>query len=135
MPSPSACCCHQSSSTPCADGATDPTPNPVITRDRPRVLTRLGVGSVAPSAQGVELDWWQQHALGDGIAVTYVPAEHFSARSPFDRNKTLWGGFVLQTPAGAIYFAADTGDGPHIGAIAERFGSMTLSLLPIGAYL
>ena len=104
-------------------------------RDRPRVITGLGVGSVAPSAQVVELDWWQRHTLGDGIAATYVPAEHFSARSPFDRNKTLWGGFVLETPAGAIYFAGDTGAGPHIAAIRERFGPMTLSLLPIGAYL
>jgi L-ascorbate metabolism protein UlaG (beta-lactamase superfamily) len=48
---------------------------------------------------------------------------------------TLWGGFVLETPVGFVYFAGDTGDGTHFAAIRERFGPMTLSLLPIGAYL
>lgn len=104
-------------------------------RDRPLLVTGLKVGRITPCTKIVELDWWQRHALRDNIAVTYVPAEHFSARGPFDRNKTLWGGFVLETQAGRIYFAGDTGDGPHIVAIAERFGPMTLSMLPIGAYL
>ena len=104
-------------------------------RDRPLVLTGLGVGAIVPAARVAEYDWWQSHDFGAGVVATYVPAQHFSARTPFDRNKTLWGGFVLETPAGVIYFAADTGDGRHIAAIAERFGPMTLSLLPIGAYL
>ena len=104
-------------------------------RDRPPVVTGLKVGRVVPHDNVVELDWWRRHSLRDGVSVTYVPAEHFSARGPFDRNVTLWGGFVLETPAGAIYFAGDTGSGAHIAAIAERFGPMTLSLLPIGAYL
>jgi len=104
-------------------------------RDRPRVFTGLKVGRIVPSPQVAELDWWQSHRLNEHIVATYVPAQHFSARTPFDRNETLWGGFVLETPAGFIYFAADTGDGPHIAAVRERFGPMTLSLLPIGAYL
>jgi L-ascorbate metabolism protein UlaG (beta-lactamase superfamily) len=104
-------------------------------RDGAVVFTGLKVGEVVPHNNVVELDWWQRHPLRGDFVATYVPAEHFSARGPFDRNVTLWGGFVLETPAGIIYFAGDTGDGPHIAAIAERFGPMTLSLLPIGAYL
>lgn len=104
-------------------------------RDRPIIVTGLNVGAVVPAKPVVELDWWQSHDLSGAVTATYVPAQHFSARGPFDRNKRLWGGFVLQTPAGAIYFAGDTGDGPHIAAIGKRFGPMALSLLPIGAYL
>lgn len=104
-------------------------------RDRPVVVTGLKFGKVVPNDNVVELDWWQRHPLSGGVSATYVPAEHFSARGPFDRNVTLWGGFVLETPAGGVYFAGDTGDGAHIAAIAEHFGPMTLSLLPIGAYL
>jgi len=112
-----------------------PTLRKLAARDRPRIVTGLGVGRVVPSGRVAELDWWQGLQLGDDVAATYVPAQHFSARSPFDRNKTLWGGFVLQTPAGLIYFAGDTGDGPHFAAIRARFGPLRLALLPIGAYL
>jgi L-ascorbate metabolism protein UlaG (beta-lactamase superfamily) len=102
--------------------------------DNPLILTGLKVGRTVPSKNVVELDWWQSHALNNQVRATYVPAEHFSARGPFDRNATLWGGFVLQTPAGTIYFAGDTGAGSHFAAIKERFGPITLSFLPIGAY-
>lgn len=112
-----------------------PTLKALVARDDPPIVTGLKVGRSVPSARVTELDWWQSHALGDQIKATYVPAEHFSARGPFDRNMSLWGGFVLETPAGTIYFAGDTGDGPHFQAIADRFGPMALSLIPIGAYL
>ena len=103
-------------------------------RDNPLVLTGLAVGRKVPSRKVVELDWWQSHELRDGVRATYVPAQHFSGRGLFDRDRTLWGGFVLETPSGRIYFAGDTGWGTQFQAIRERFGPMTLSLLPIGAY-
>ena len=87
-----------------------------------------------PSKNVVELDWWDRHAICEGITATYVPAEHFSGRGLFDRDKSLWGGFVLETPHGKVYFAGDTAAGFHFQAIRERFGAMTLSLIPIGAY-
>jgi L-ascorbate metabolism protein UlaG (beta-lactamase superfamily) len=103
-------------------------------RDAPLVLTGLKVGRKTPSKRVVELDWWQGHAINDRTRATYVPAEHFSGRGAFDRDASLWGGFVLETPSGRIYFAGDTAAGPHFAAIRERFGTMTLSLIPIGAY-
>jgi L-ascorbate metabolism protein UlaG (beta-lactamase superfamily) len=63
-----------------------------------------------------------------------VPAQHFSGRGLFDRDCALWAGFVVTGPAGAAYFAGDTGFGPHFGQIRERFGPPRLALLPIGAY-
>jgi len=112
-----------------------PTLAALARRDRPLIVTGLKVGKSVPSRRVVELDWWQRHSLGERVHATYVPAEHFSARTPFDRNRSLWGGFVLETPAGTIYFAGDTGDGNHFAAIRQYFGPMLLSLLPIGAYL
>jgi L-ascorbate metabolism protein UlaG (beta-lactamase superfamily) len=103
-------------------------------RDDPLVLTGLKVGAKVPSARVVELDWWQGHALPGGVRATYVPAEHFSGRGPFDRNARLWGGFVVEGPSGRMYFAGDTAAGGHFAAIRARFGPMTLSLIPIGAY-
>jgi L-ascorbate metabolism protein UlaG (beta-lactamase superfamily) len=111
-----------------------PTLKRLAGRDAPVIVTGRNVGRVVSSARIIELDWWQSHALTDRVRVTYVPAEHFSGRGLFDRNTSLWGGFVLETPAGQIYFAGDTGNGEHFIAIRERFGPMTLSLIPIGAY-
>ncbi|HWK97935.1 MAG TPA: MBL fold metallo-hydrolase [Pseudolabrys sp.] len=104
-------------------------------RDRPRLVTGLKVGRITPCRNVSELDWWGRAALADDVSVTYVPAEHASARGPFDQNKSLWGGFVIGSPAGTIYFAGDTAFGTHFTAIRERFGSPDVSLLPIGAYL
>ncbi|OYV40727.1 MAG: hypothetical protein B7Z81_01775, partial [Acidocella sp. 20-61-6] len=57
----------------------------------------------------VELDWWQSSAVA-GMTITATPARHFAARTLWDRNLTLWGGFFLETPAGEkIYFAGDSG--------------------------
>jgi len=111
-----------------------PTLAALARRDEPLVVTGLKVGKRVPSKNIVELDWWGSHLLSKQVRATYVPAEHFSARTPFDRNASLWGGFVLETPAGTIYFAGDTGAGAHFAAIKQRFGPITLSLLPIGAY-
>lgn len=111
-----------------------PTLAALARRHQPRVFAGLRVGSSLPHSRVIELDWWQSHTLTQGVRVTYVPAEHASARGLFDRNRTLWGGFVLETPAATVYFAGDTADGEHFAAMRERFGPMTLSLLPIAAY-
>ncbi len=111
-----------------------PTLAALARRDNPQIVTGLNVGRAVPSRHIVELDWWQGTELSGDLQATYVPAEHFSARGLFDRNRTLWGGFVVTTPFGPIYFAGDTGDGDHFAQIRERFGPMSLSLLPIGAY-
>jgi L-ascorbate metabolism protein UlaG (beta-lactamase superfamily) len=111
-----------------------PTLRQLARRDNPLVLTGLRVGAKVPSKNVVELDWWHSHAIRDGVTATYVPAEHFSGRGLFDRDKSLWGGFVLETPHGKVFFAGDTAAGAHFQAVRERFGAMTLSLLPIGAY-
>jgi L-ascorbate metabolism protein UlaG (beta-lactamase superfamily) len=96
-------------------------------------LRRLGIERVT------EMDWWQETELPNGAKLVCVPAQHFSGRTPFDRDATLWCGFVLVPPpgfaeSGAIYFAADTGFGPHFEMIAKRFPNLRLSILPIGAF-
>ena len=80
------------------------------------------------------LDWWQTWEGPRDLRVTLVPSRHFSARSLFDRNRALWGGFVLERGGRRVYFAGDTGYGDHFAAIRERVGPLDLALLPIGAY-
>jgi L-ascorbate metabolism protein UlaG (beta-lactamase superfamily) len=98
----------------------------VTTLGNARTLARLGIVAT-------ELDWWQDVTVG-ALRITATPARHFSARTPFDRNRTLWGGFMVRTGAGTVLFAGDSGAGPHWGDIRARLGAPDVALLPIGAY-
>jgi N-acyl-phosphatidylethanolamine-hydrolysing phospholipase D len=81
-----------------------------------------------------ELDWWQSAEFGK-IRLHCVPAQHFSMRTPFDTNKVLWAGWVLETPKGNIFFAGDTGYSSDFREIGRRLGPMRLALIPIGGYM
>jgi L-ascorbate metabolism protein UlaG (beta-lactamase superfamily) len=80
-----------------------------------------------------ELDWGESLPL-PGFTIHCVPALHFSSRGIFDRNKTLWCGYVIECRDRLIYFAGDTAFGNHFARIREKFGPPRLALLPIGAY-
>jgi L-ascorbate metabolism protein UlaG (beta-lactamase superfamily) len=83
----------------------------------------------------MELDWWQSVRVDEHVEITCVPSQHFCARGLSDRNRALWGGFVVATRSGNAYFAGDTGWGSHFERVRERFRSIRLAMLPIGAYL
>ena len=102
----------------------------------PLVVTPLGNGALVRSC-GIkrveELDWWQE-AKSTALPIALTPAQHFSARGPLDRNRALWGGFMLTTGGARIFFAGDTAYAPFFRDIRRRIGPVDLALLPIGAY-
>jgi len=99
-----------------------------------RKQTFVGLGNAAFVKGATDLDWWESASVTNDVRVHCVPAQHFSSRGVTDRDANLWCGFVIETPHGNVYFAGDTGFGPHFAMIRERFGPMRLALLPIGAF-
>ncbi len=101
-------------------------------RHSPRIVTPLGNGKLMARfgiVNATELDWWQRSEN-----ITVVPAQHFSARAMSDRDRNLWGGFIIHSDRGNVFFAGDTGWGGHFAEIARRYTPIRLALLPIGAY-
>jgi len=104
-----------------------PSPTYVVPLGNGPRLTRLGLPRV------VELDWWQRHRIGD-LEIELVPARHWSMRAPWNRNDTLWGGFVVRAPEGVAYHSGDTAWGDHFAEIGARAGAIDWAMLPIGGY-
>ncbi|MBK8492928.1 MAG: MBL fold metallo-hydrolase [Saprospirales bacterium] len=112
-----------------------------IKKLRPRVNTWLVALGVArhleawgvPKEQITEFDWGQQTEF-HGINLTFTPSRHFSGRGLSDRSKSLWGGWVFQTPAHCIYWSGDGGYGPHFKEIGEKFGPFDWAFMECGQY-
>ena len=103
-----------------------------------RVVAGLGVGEFFdrwgyPSERIHEADWNDVLDLVPGLRVHVLPARHYSGRM-LTRNKTLWVAFALETPKRRLFFSGDSGYGPHLREIGERFGGFDLVALDMGQY-
>lgn len=116
-----------------------------------------------------ELDWWEDADLTITVKegeddkeksitarVSCLPCQHTSARSPFDKDTTLWCSWAVRTGEKSVWFGGDTGyravplvpEGvddygpefaslprcPQFKQIGDMRGPFDLGLIPIGAY-
>ncbi len=101
-----------------------------------RFIVPVGLGQwfrKAGRRDVVELEWFAHHDLGDA-RITFVPSQHWSMRTPFDRNESLWGGFVVEDGAHRVYHSGDTAYFDGFAEIRRRVGKIDAAMLPIGAY-
>jgi len=113
----------------------------------------------------VEMDWWESNHITNfkDVKVECIPVQHWSARTAFDRNKTLWCGWVVkyafptcdpldqqltkECPSDAYLmflnrskhttfcFVGDTAYCEVFKVVGRLHGPITAAVIPIGAYL
>ena len=81
-----------------------------------------------------ELDWYEAIQVNEEIKVTLLPAVHWSKRSLWDTNKTLWGNFLIEYKGKKILFASDTGYGNIYKELGKKYGPIDVTFINIGAY-
>lgn len=80
-----------------------------------------------------ELNWGDSTSQS-GIKFTATPARHFSGRSLFDRNKTLWASWVIEGKDDKIFYSGDSGYGTHFQEIGKRYGPFDVAFMENGQY-
>jgi len=103
----------------------------------PLYLTPLGYREwfedILPGARVIELDWFQKYTL-HGVTYRLLPVQHWTKRTPFNTNRSLWGSWLIESATRKIYFAGDSGYFPGFAEYGRKFGPMDAALLPIGSY-
>ncbi|WP_416383640.1 MBL fold metallo-hydrolase [Planococcus maritimus] len=92
-------------------------------------LSRWGV----EDARITELNWWEEAQLGN-LTLALTPSRHFSGRGLFNRNSTLWGGWVVLGEQTRFYTSGDGGYGSHFKEIGDAYGPFDLALIEGGQY-
>ena len=104
----------------------------------PCIVVPLGNAKVIkqaiPKAKIIELNWYESFSF-KSAQVHLVPSQHWSSRTVIDRNKALWGGFIIDAPQGQVCFVGDSGYSQEMfQTIAQHFSNILFAILPIGSY-
>ncbi|MEN3365072.1 MAG: N-acyl-phosphatidylethanolamine-hydrolyzing phospholipase [Burkholderiales bacterium] len=81
----------------------------------------------------VKMDWWDSASI-KGTEIHFLPVQHWSSRTPWDRNATLWGAYAVRQPKFSFFFSGDLGYSQDIKDIAARFNGFDLAAIGMGAY-
>jgi N-acyl-phosphatidylethanolamine-hydrolysing phospholipase D len=100
----------------------------------PLGLKRWFLGRGIEAHRVIELNWWESYEL-PRVKLTFTPAQHWSKRTPWDTDKTLWGSWAISVDSVRFWFGGDTGyDSKMFQEIGTRAGPFDLAFIPIGAY-
>lgn len=80
-----------------------------------------------------ELNWWDELEY-QGLTVAFTPSKHFSGRGIFNRDTTLWGGWVILGNNTRFYISGDGGYDTHFEEIGRKYGPFDIALIEGGQY-
>jgi L-ascorbate metabolism protein UlaG (beta-lactamase superfamily) len=96
-------------------------------------ICSLGVGRYLeswgiPRRLITELNWSNSASVRGGLQITATPARHFSGRSLWNRNETLWSSFVIRGNRHNLFFGGDSGFFAGFRQIGNAFGPFDLTM-------
>ena len=102
------------------------------------IYTTLGIGEILedigyPQSVITELDWWQSKE-DKTLSIRATPSQHYSGRGMFDKNKTFWASWVIQSSGANLFFSSDSGYNDDFKKIGEKFGPFDMAFIEAGQY-
>ena len=85
----------------------------------------------------IAMNWDEQQTLSGQqfpMTIEFLAVQHWSARSLFDRNETLWGSWVIGHPDFRFWFSGDFAYSKDIEDIAQKHAGFDLAAIAIGVY-
>jgi L-ascorbate metabolism protein UlaG (beta-lactamase superfamily) len=104
-------------------------------KGNPHYFVPIGVNSLFKRRgfqQVTEANWWD-HFRYETLDLHFVPAQHWSRRGVFDKNRAHWGGWIIKNQMKTFYFVGDTAYFRGFKQIGKKFEIDTV-FMPIGDY-
>ena len=80
-----------------------------------------------------EFDWWETREVGP-VTLTAAPSQHFSGRTLWDRDSTLWASWSVRSGGQHIFYSGDSGYFQGFKEIGARLPPIDIALMENGAY-
>jgi L-ascorbate metabolism protein UlaG (beta-lactamase superfamily) len=80
-----------------------------------------------------QLEWWSKVNVS-GVTFVSTPAQHFSGRGFFDKNRRLWTSWVILADKYRLFFSGDSGYFDGFKTIGTKYGPFDITMLETGAY-
>ena len=66
--------------------------------------------------------------------MTFIPAKHWSARGFFDRNASLWGGWIVRFNELSFLHLGDSAYDENFKTYKEKIGEIDIGFIATGSY-
>jgi len=77
---------------------------------------------------------WDERLDYKGLEITAVEGVHYSGRSKWDRNSTLWAGYVIRGLEHSVFWSGDSGYGSHFARIGQQYGPFDLAAIEVDGW-
>ncbi|AYC30528.1 MBL fold metallo-hydrolase [Paenisporosarcina cavernae] len=92
-------------------------------------LTKWGINEA-----NIHVHGWEDSSTINKVTFSAAPARHFSGRSLFDRNSTLWCSWVIKGTRDTLFYSGDSGYGQHFKEIGTTYGPFDVAIMECGQY-